>query len=153
MPKDLWDKAEIVSKIGGALLIPVVLGTWGVIWNSRFEVEQAVSGRIELAMAILKAPPIGDGSDTSIRQWAVSVLQAPVDPPEFPDRGEVLRGYIGQDTAICGGLKNAADEAAKAILANSDVIPDDVASTVARLIIGLDAGCEYDVSSRAAQSE
>lgn len=153
MAKDRWDKAEVISKIGGAILIPVLLGVWGVIWNSRFEVEQAVTGRIELAIAILSAQPIGDGSDASIRKWAISVLQSPIDPPEFPDRGELLQGYIAQDSAICAELKGVIDEVSQAILMNSEATPAEVINSVAQLVRGFDVGCGDDGVSKADHSE
>ena len=81
--KDYWEKAEIAGKIAGAVLVPIVIGILGWHWNSERTKQSQFAKMTEVAVEILQANPADKSvvADDYIRDWAISVLQSPDNPP------------------------------------------------------------------------
>jgi hypothetical protein len=77
--KDWWDKAEILSKLIGSLLIPVIVAVSVWAWNSERTLQQTASTMTQIAVGVLTGPPSPETQP--LRAWAISVLQAPDAPP------------------------------------------------------------------------
>ena len=56
-PKDQWDKAEILAKILGAVLLPVITICIAYMLNASIQDRSARVRMIELAVEILKSDP------------------------------------------------------------------------------------------------
>lgn len=120
--KDRWDKAEVIAKVFGSLLIPVLIAFFFYAWNENRTEQITTATNIELAMEILRSPPLEDGSDERLRQWAVSLLQSPTDPDPFPDRGEIWLRYTTSNTILCERTEEVRKELAKAVLADVELL-------------------------------
>lgn len=75
-PKDRWDKAEIVAKLLGATLIPIVVAVTAYFLNGQISERQANTERSKLAIGILSEPPqiSGEDGDDPLRKWALNSL-------------------------------------------------------------------------------
>jgi len=75
--KDSWDKAEIVAKILGAVLLPVVTICIAYLLNASIQERSARVRMVELAVEILKSDPKAEAmaKENYMRGWAVEVLQ------------------------------------------------------------------------------
>lgn len=74
-PKDKWDKADILVKA----VVPIAVGALLLVWNSQRTTAQTATAMVEIAVGILSSEVSPD--DIPLRQWAISVLQNPSDPP------------------------------------------------------------------------
>lgn len=81
--KDVWDKAEALSKVVSSVLIPLVVAIALWSWNSERTQQQTASAMTEIAVGILTGEPSTETEP--LRAWAVSVLQSPSDPPNLSD--------------------------------------------------------------------
>ncbi|QSV46224.1 hypothetical protein [Geobacter benzoatilyticus] len=79
MPKDRWDKADIIAKIFATLLVPVVLATAGIYYNNAMKVKEQLQKdkeislkNIEIAVGILNAKPTNQNQ--SLRDWAIKTI-------------------------------------------------------------------------------
>jgi hypothetical protein len=79
-PKDFWDKAEIVGKV----LVPIVVGVSVWLWNVERTKFQTTATMTQIAIGVLTGEPSENGSD-ALREWAISVLRNPSNPPELSD--------------------------------------------------------------------
>lgn len=74
--KDGWDKADVLAKFA----IPIAVALSVLFWNQQRTVANTSSAMIEIAVGILSDQPSGSENDP-LRDWAVSVLKRPNDPP------------------------------------------------------------------------
>jgi hypothetical protein len=74
-PKDPWDKAEILAKILGAVLLPVITICIAYLLNASIQDRSARVRMVELAVEILKSDPQAKTNANYMRGWAVEVLQ------------------------------------------------------------------------------
>jgi hypothetical protein len=79
MPKDRWDKLEIITKILATLLVPVLVGIVGFYTNraikekEQFQKDKEISQRyIEIAVGILNAKPTPENQ--SLRDWSIKTI-------------------------------------------------------------------------------
>ncbi|MBM3804819.1 MAG: hypothetical protein FJW26_21225 [Acidimicrobiia bacterium] len=56
-PKDIWDRAEILAKILGAVLLPVITIYIAYLLNASIQDRSARVRMVELAVEILKSDP------------------------------------------------------------------------------------------------
>ena len=87
-PKDSWDKAEILAKILGAVLLPVVTICIAYMLNASIQDRSARVRMVELAVEILKSDPKPETNTSYMRGWAIEVLQK---NSEVPLPKEALR--------------------------------------------------------------
>lgn len=80
--KDYWDKAEILGKVVGSVLVPLVVALALFMWNSERTRQLTAASVTPLAISILTAAP-SDEDTTALREWAVAVLNNPSDPPSL----------------------------------------------------------------------
>lgn len=146
--KDRWDKAEVVAKVFGSLLIPVLIAFFFYAWNENRTEQLTIATNIELAMEILRSPPLEDGSDERLRQWAVSLLQSPSDPDPFPDRSDIWLRYTTTNSILCERTEEFRKELAQAVLADvefRDLELDEMTEkdrSAIRLLFAVDAVCK-----------
>jgi hypothetical protein len=88
-PKDKWDKAEILAKILGAVLLPVITICIAYILNASIQDRSARVRMIELAVEILKSDPKAATNANYMRGWAVEVLQKNSEVP-LPEEASKL---------------------------------------------------------------
>src|SRR5262245_44394886 len=89
--KDAWDKAEILAKISGAVLLPVVTICIAYLLNASIQERSARVRMVELAVEILKSDPKVEGNTNYMRGWAVEVLQRNSEVPLPP---EAVKGLM-----------------------------------------------------------
>jgi lysozyme len=70
-PKDVWDKADILGRLLGSILIPVGLAVAGFYVNSALQDRQAKEKTAEIAVTILQSK---DNSMPELRTWALGVF-------------------------------------------------------------------------------
>lgn len=86
MAKDCWDKGEIIGKVMGAVLIPVVITIGGLFFNWQEnqrarEAAEAASKRaataqmMQIAVGVLTGEPTEETK--ALREWASEVLKNP----------------------------------------------------------------------------
>lgn len=80
MAKDAWDRAEVVGKIAGALLVPAVLAIAGYYVQYGIKESDKRIKSIEIAIDILNEEPV-PGEPSALREWAVEVLAASSEVP------------------------------------------------------------------------
>jgi hypothetical protein len=73
--KDSWDKAEILAKILGAVLLPVITICIAYMLNASIQDRSSRVRMIELAVEILKSDPKAEAKANYMRGWALEVLQ------------------------------------------------------------------------------
>lgn len=73
--KDSWDKAEILAKILGAVLLPVITICIAYMLNASIQDRSSRVRMVELAVEILKSDPKAASNDIYMRGWALEVLQ------------------------------------------------------------------------------
>lgn len=83
--KDWWDKAEICGKVLGAVIVPLAVAVVALIWNGQSSARQSAAQMSTIAIGILQAEPKPGVDSSALRDWAVSVLQDPTDPPQLSD--------------------------------------------------------------------
>lgn len=85
--RDGWEKVEILAKILGAILIPIVVGILGWQWNTERTRQSQFANMTEVAIEILRTSPEDPSivADDYVRDWAISVLQSPESPPVLTD--------------------------------------------------------------------
>lgn len=76
VPKDAWDKFDIVVRA----LIPGVVALSVYVWNVERTSRDTAAQMISIATSILTAPP-NQSAPSALRQWAIAVLRSPQDPP------------------------------------------------------------------------
>ncbi len=74
-PKDTWDKAEIIAKMLGAVLLPVITICIAYMLNASIQDRAARVRLVELAVEILKSDPNTSTNSNYMRGWALEVLQ------------------------------------------------------------------------------
>lgn len=77
-PKDWWDKSEIVAKLLGVTLVPVIVASTAYLLNGQISERQANTEKGKLAIELLSVPAVvddGTGVDP-LRKWALSALAA-----------------------------------------------------------------------------
>ena|SRR5689334_10397114 len=89
-PKDSWDKAEILAKILGAVLLPVITICIAYLLNASIQDRSARVRMIELAVEILKSDPKSATNANYMRGWAVEVLQKNSEVPLPKDASKLL---------------------------------------------------------------
>ncbi|MCB5200847.1 hypothetical protein LGQ03_16540 [Loktanella sp. TSTF-M6] len=99
--KDWWDKTEVLSKLIGALLIPVIVAVSVWVWNSERTLQQTSSTMTQIAVGILTGPPSPETQP--LRAWAISVLQTPDAPPALSD--EAALALQGTELAVITALE------------------------------------------------
>lgn len=90
-PKDGWDKAEILSKVLGGVLLPVITICIAYVLNASIQDRSARVRMVELAVEILKSDPKAATNANYMRGWAVEVLQR---NSEVPLPKEALRALM-----------------------------------------------------------
>ena len=88
--KDQWDKAEILAKILGAVLLPVITICIAYMLNASIQDRSARVRMIELAVEILKSDPKAEAKATYMRGWAVEVLQKNSEVPLPKEASDAL---------------------------------------------------------------
>lgn len=83
--KDFWDKAEVVAKFLGAVVIPIAVAVVAWKWNTENTRTQTSAQMIQIAIGVLGASKDAENSDQSLRKWAVAVMQNPSNPPRLDD--------------------------------------------------------------------
>lgn len=86
--KDNWDKAEILGKAVGAVLVPLAVTIAVFSWNSERTRQQTAASVTPLAVSILTTAP-SDKDTTALREWAIAVMNNPSEPPALV--GEAAR--------------------------------------------------------------
>lgn len=76
VPKDAWDKIDIV----GRAAIPIIVAVSVFLWNTERTSRDAAAQMITIATSILAAPP-DEAAPGPLRSWAIAVLQSPENPP------------------------------------------------------------------------
>lgn len=71
--KDRWDKTEIIIKIIGAILIPLLLFIYGNRINTTIQEKELSVKYIEIATGILSQEP--KNTPVSLRNWAVEIIK------------------------------------------------------------------------------
>jgi hypothetical protein len=89
-PKDSWDKAEILAKILGAVLLPVITICIAYLLNASIQDRSARVRMIELAVEILKSDPKAATNANYMRGWAVEVLQKNSEVPLTKETRDAL---------------------------------------------------------------
>lgn len=77
--KDRWDKADIIAKSLGAVLIPLVVAGTAFWWNAQNNQRQVSAQMTQIAVGVLQADKTPENA--ALRSWAVQVLQNPASPP------------------------------------------------------------------------
>lgn len=77
--KDAWDKIDIAAKVLGTILVPTAIAIIALTWNIERTERQTASDMTQIAVSILTGAPSPE--TTPLRLWAISVLQAPKNPP------------------------------------------------------------------------
>lgn len=84
-PKDLWDKIEVLAKLIGAVLVPAIIAGSVYFWNSERTLRDNASTMTSIAVSILSQEREVDAEGVvgidPLRNWAVTVLQQPNNPP------------------------------------------------------------------------
>lgn len=85
--KDRWDKAEVIGKIAGAVLIPVTVGIAASVISHQSSQRSTAAQMAQIAVGILSLEPSEDEKSGStilhalesdpLREWAIEVLQNP----------------------------------------------------------------------------
>lgn len=83
--KDKWDKAEIVGKIFGATLTPLMVVVATAVWKSEREQTETNSAYRQTATAVLTAPSAAVRTDPVLQPWALDVLKQPTAPPPLDE--------------------------------------------------------------------
>jgi hypothetical protein len=91
-PKDPWDKAEILAKILGAVLLPVITICIAYLLNASIKDRSARVRTVELAVEILKSDPKAPTNANYVRGWAVEVLQKNSEVPLPEEALEIANG-------------------------------------------------------------
>ena len=139
--KDCWDKWEVLAKIFGAVLVPILVAFVAYSWNSERTEQAASAAKIELAMSILRSQPLDDGSDASIRSWALAVINHPPSA-DLPDQAlDYFISRAATDSAICSATVDLRDDLADALIADGGP-KSQIAG--AMLLRGMDTGCSSD---------
>jgi len=73
--KDTWDKAEIVAKMLGAVLLPVITICVAYMLNASIQDRASRVRMVELAVEILKSDPKASANANYMRGWALEVVQ------------------------------------------------------------------------------
>ena len=73
--KDSWDKAEIVAKMLGAVLLPVITICIAYMLNASIQDRASRVRMVELAVEILKSDPKASANANYMRGWALEVVQ------------------------------------------------------------------------------
>ena len=89
-PKDQWDKAEILAKILGAVLLPVITICIAYMLNASIQERSSRVRMIELAVEILKSDPKATTNANYMRGWAVEVLQKNSEVPLPKEASDAL---------------------------------------------------------------
>lgn len=82
--KDLWDKAEIVSKF----IVPLVVAGTALWFNNQLSQRQTSAEMAQIAVGILSEEPVyeeGEIQSDPLREWAISVLQSPKEVSSLTD--------------------------------------------------------------------
>jgi hypothetical protein len=98
-PKDPWDKAEILAKILGAVLLPVITICVAYMLNASIQDRSARVRMVELAVEILKSDPKAPTSANYMRGWAVEVLQKNSEVP-LPEEASKLLMELPLPTSV-----------------------------------------------------
>lgn len=93
MPKDHWDKAEIIAKFLGAVFVPLVVGISVWAFNVQAGRRDTAAQMAQIAVGILSQQPTdGKTGGDALRSWAIDVLQNPTEVnPLSPDAANQLR--------------------------------------------------------------
>ncbi|MFV0245151.1 MAG: hypothetical protein ACK5IB_09060 [Qingshengfaniella sp.] len=83
--KDRWDKADIVGKIIGATLTPLMIVFATEVWRSEKEQTETNTAYRQTATEILTAPSAAVRTDPVLQTWALDVLKDPVAPPALDE--------------------------------------------------------------------
>lgn len=118
--KDYWDKAEILGKVVGSVLVPLVVAVALFIWNSERTRQLTAASITPLAVSILTTAP-SDEDTTALREWAVAVLNNPSDPPSLT--GEAASTLSGVGLKIPAPPRTATEPCEEPVL-----IPLEVAT-------------------------
>ncbi len=89
--KDTWDKAEVLAKILGVVLLPVITICIAYLLNASIQDRSARVRMVELAVEILKSDPKAATNANYMRGWAVEVLQK---NSEVPLPKEAIRALM-----------------------------------------------------------
>jgi hypothetical protein len=73
--KDAWDKAEIMAKTLGAVLLPLITLWIAYMLNASIQDRASRVRMVELAVEILKSDPNTSTNANYMRGWALEVLQ------------------------------------------------------------------------------
>jgi lysozyme len=69
--RDIWDKADIIGKLTGSILIPVVVASTGIYVNAALQERASKQKTFEIAITILQSK---DSSIPQLKAWAQSVF-------------------------------------------------------------------------------
>ncbi|WP_299734611.1 hypothetical protein [uncultured Roseobacter sp.] len=80
MSKDVWEKAEVIGKIVGAVLVPTVIGLSVLVYNQQASQRDMAARMAQIAVGILTEAPLADASESDpLRSWAIEVLRNPTE--------------------------------------------------------------------------
>lgn len=80
--KDIWDKAEIVSKF----LVPLVVAISVLIWNGQRTRADTSATMIKIALGVLQSDIDPKKPDAALREWAIEVMRNPDSPPRLSEQ-------------------------------------------------------------------
>lgn len=86
--KDGWDRAEILFRAGGLVLIPVAVVVLGWLLNSALKERELEVEYVRLALSVLQS----SDTTTALRQFAVDMLENPGPTPVPPILREAFLG-------------------------------------------------------------
>lgn len=121
--KDWWDKAEICGKVLGAVIVPLAVAGVALIWNGQSSARQSAAQMSAIAIGILQTEPKPGLDSSALRDWAVSVLQDPTDPPKLSEEAANEMRLMGLPLADLSQKLRALQDAMKQLNADGLVPP------------------------------
>jgi len=76
--KDIWDKADVIGKVFGAVLILFALAGTGFFVNLALQERAAREKVFEIAVTVLQS---SNTTSSALREWAINVFEDTVHPP------------------------------------------------------------------------
>lgn len=135
--KDRWDKTDTIARVIAATATPVIVALSVYAWNTERSAQESAARNLQIALEVLRTPPLPDGSDTKVRSWAVRVLQSPDEPLTFPAVDDFFLGQV-VDSVVCEATIQYRRALAGALI--EDGGPNSL-SAGRNIIAVLDAGC------------
>jgi hypothetical protein len=103
-PKDIWDKADVIGKLLGAILIPIAVAAVGFFVNAALQNRETQEKGFETAVTVLQS---SSSVTPELRKWALGVFQDGTDAPPAVIN-ELKRSPLPSNTGnFCTGPRDA----------------------------------------------